>query len=209
MQQESPQRCINYGFFTLPNTRLSYPMLYGLSNIQLLTVVAPVSGALITSLVYLFAYDKKENSRIASEAESERWDEVKRQYGKMVSTHHMGIVNAANTFIDLTDQDDSADAMEDFISDTVEFEELHASFSSMKQPSHYHRTCRRGAEFSPWAFISSTVLILASFFSPSNITIILDIFAVILFLFALVLTGVFLYYRSKMNGVADDLQFKT
>lgn len=184
-------------------------MPYGISDIQLLTFIAPITGALITTVVYQFAYDKKENARVAAEAESERWDDVKRHYGRMVSTHHTAIVNSANTFIDLSDPDDSAEAMESFLSNTEEFEELEAQFSDMKRPSYFHKWCRRGAEYSPWAFIGSTGLILMSVFVKGIYGLVIIMFASVMFLIALVLTVVFLYFRSKMNGVADDLQFRT
>jgi hypothetical protein len=183
-------------------------MPYGLSAFQLGSILAPVVGAGITALVYLFSYNKQENSRIASEAEEERWEKVKRKYGKMISNHHTEIQNSPNTFISLSDPDDSAETISGFVEGTHDFEELGNAITEMQRPQWYHKWCRRGAEYAPWTFFASAVILIISTFSDSSMRTLSLIIGLIAFCLAVLLTIVFLYFRAKMNGVADEVQFR-
>ena len=169
----------------------------------------PLIGAGITAIIYLFAFDKQENSRIASNAETNRWTEVKKLYGTMISNHYRSIQNSANTFIDLSDPDNSAEVIADTVDETDEFKQLENAISRMQRPQLYHKWCRRGAEYAPWTFLASAVVLTISTFSTRPHQTPLFIIGMLIVILALTLTGIFLYFRAKMNGVADDLQFRT
>lgn len=184
-------------------------MVYGLSTFQLASVLTPLIGAGITAIIYLFAFNKQENSRIASNAETERWVEVKKLYGGMISNHYISIQNSPNTFIELSDPDNSAKVIAEIVDETEEFKELGNAISRMQRPQWYHKWCRRGAEYAPWTFLASAVVLTISIFSTRPYQTLLFIIGMLIVVSALALTGTFLYFRAKMNGVADDLRFRT
>lgn len=191
-------------FFSQPDYCDVQPtMPYGLSTFETLSIIGPILGAAIMVLVNVLQYDKQENSQVASRSKSERWDQVKRNYGRIVSKHYISIDNTANTFIDLSDPDDSAETMDDFIDDPNDFLEIHSLISEMEKPELYHSRCRKGAEWAPLGYTGSLFsTILAIIFWDGFLFV-----TVALFVIALALTGVFLLYRAKLNGIADEVQF--
>lgn len=178
-------------------------MLFGLDNAQALAIIAPVIGGLVTTVNYLSQFDKSENSRIAASAESERWESAKKEYGRLVSAHVTEIQDTANLFIDITDPENSAEAMDEAIDDTHDLGDLCLLIQRVNQPKKYNSYCHKGAEWAPWMFLVSLTAGLVALVEPASF------YASIAFLIVgLVLTTVFLYYRSKLNGLADEVQFR-
>ena len=186
----------------------------GITNIQLASLILSFSGSSITTLIYLLQYDKGRHSKIASQAESSRWETVKKEYGKLVSSHHAAIENSANLFLNWGDPEgdnpkEYAETMAELLDNTDEFTYFRTKIAEMEQPKTYHRRCRLGAEYAPWIYFSALVIGLIPVLFDLDAILPFVLLSALVFLGGVVLTITFLYYRSKMNGLADEVQFET
>lgn len=184
-------------------------MPFGLTTFQALTIAAPILGGTITLLIYQLQYDKQEYSRIATLAESKRWDALRTEYGKLVSKHHSKIANTANLFIELNDPESYADAMVEVVDDPEDFKQVYVMIREMNQPKKFHSRCRKGAELAPLVWLVSTIIAVVTLFVEGFLFTVM-VLAILLFaLTGILLTIIFIYYRAKLNGLADEVQFRT
>lgn len=184
-------------------------MPFGLSPSEALLIATPFIGTILTGLLYLFQYDKHEYSRIASVAESERWESVKQRYGRLVREHHIEVVNTANLFLDVSNEDSYANTMAEVVEDINEFQELAEEVERLHRPKKYHKYCRFGAEFGPIVFLASFFSALTSLFVNGVMNILAIVIFLLLFVVAFALSIAFLYFRSKLNDISDEVQFRT
>lgn len=172
-------------------------------------IVLGLASIITTGLWYILQYDEERYSDIASDAHSERTDEIKKEFGRITSSFYQDISNHANYFEeDLNDVDSAVEAAEELLNDEESMSKLAKKVKFARRPNVVHSRCRFGAFYAPVAFICSMVVVVPwVLVNESILDMILFTLTGVLWFTGVALVSVHLYYAREIHKFSDNQKF--